>query len=386
MRSRIWTILQPIVLCGCLGGAAFSQSPHILNTFDTLGNEYWLVNFNNTAIQGNDGGQNQTGLTASGGSLRWVSLGTAASGGAVSDSFNNGDFGSQGSIFQQDAGGVDLTGLDAIEFDIGYTGADPTINVQLFVQADTSSTYVGATDITLSANMIQTVTFPLSLLTPPQAVFIRTWGINIRDHASDANFELQEVRSVGTPLTERVYASFAAGSPNGGFNSAIVNFDGTGVQGNTAQDNSGLSVNAGAGVDGALEWTDLGGGPGGAISIFNGYNTGFNGRPTDISNYPYLIWRMSATGADSSIGAQFFIQTSGSFTYRVLSETTLNVNAGFQTFLLDLSAVPETDHVQTIGVNLHSHANDAVIQVDEIKGGPIPVVTPSSSVENWNLY
>lgn len=168
------------LLVACiLAGGAYAQSPRVLNTFDS-GTEGWVQNFGTISS-----------IVASGGALNWES--PAGTSGAISDNFNN-----TNAFFQPGAGGVDLTGLSALEFDVAYEGADPTINVQFFVQASANSNYVAlGPDQTLTVGETPaTIRVPLDGLTAAQKVFVRTWGMNIRSHVSDAEFTLTEVRSV----------------------------------------------------------------------------------------------------------------------------------------------------------------------------------------------
>ncbi|NUN97548.1 MAG: hypothetical protein HUU16_15400, partial [Candidatus Omnitrophica bacterium] len=352
------------VLCAFLGGAS-AQSPQLLNNFDS-GTEGWFQNFGTINI-----------VSASGGLLTWVSPGGTS--GAISDSFNN-----TNALFQPNAGGVDLTGMSSLNFHLGYTGSDPTIDVQFFVQASPSSTYVAlGPDQTVSAGAKNLIfSAPLSGLTPEQIAYIRTWGINIRSHSADANFSLGFVSSSGTPLFSRQFATFEPGTPDGEFNSAIVNFDGAGVQGNSGQNNSGLSV-----VGGSLQWLDLGGGPGGAISIFNGFNTGFNGRPTDLSNYDYIHWAISGdegvVKTISPVNLQFFLQTTNGFTYSVLGpDQSFTPDGTLYSFYAPLGNVGNTDFVQTIGMNVAGHPQDITFSVDFIEAGqafPYSFSLPPSS-------
>ncbi len=376
MRMQLGRIVGMGALAALLSTVAAAQSARTLSTF-AGGTEGWFQNFGTISS-----------IAASGGNLTWDS--PAGSTGAISDPFNN----DPGATYAPGSGGIDLTGMSSLEFDLGYVGIDPSINVQFFVQTGTASTYTAlGPDQTITAGAgTTTYVAPLQGVGIPADDFvaIRTIGINIRTHTDTAIFTLAEVRSVGTPLTSRTLASFAAGSPDSGYNSAIVNFEGTGVQGNTAQDTSGLTVNLGAGVDGALEWTDVGGGPGGAITIFGGLTSqffGFVNRTVDLSNYDLVRWTIIATGADSTINAQPFAQNGGFATYSS-EEVVLTVDGQPHDYDLSVAAIAAEDNIQTLGINLHSHASDALIQIDSIQAVTLlPTPTPNpASVENWNLY
>ena len=168
-----------------------------------------------------------------------------------------------------------MTGLDFLEFDLGHNGVNP-INVQFYVQASTGFNFVAlGPDLAVAPGMA-TYQVPLTGLTADQAVYLRTIGFSARDHLADGNvvWTLNEVRSGGTPLTARDLITHNAGDPEGGLQGAIANFDITAVQGNDGgQNQTGLSHNPAG--SGSLQWTDVGGGQGAAMSWGNG--TAWNG-------------------------------------------------------------------------------------------------------------
>ena len=104
------------------------------------------------------------------------------------------------------------------------------------------------------------------------------------------------------------------GTGDGGLQTAIVNFDRAAVLGNNnaTANQTGLSHNASG--TGSLQWTDLGGSDGAAIGWGNGTawngNT-FNSRATDVSNYKYVTFTVSATdplNGGGTIGMASYIQ------------------------------------------------------------------------------
>lgn len=306
MKHRRW-LLAALVLAG-ITPVASAQSPGELYTWDNSGNagpnvETWFRNFGAGNTSANIDNNTPGVLT--------VTETSAATGGsqAFTDGFNRVRESSTAS-----SGGTDLTGLDFMEFRLGHNGSGP-VNVQFFVQASVSSSYVAlGPDIAVMPG-IATYQVPLSGLTANQHVYIRTMGFNIRDHASMGNliWSVESVASAGTPLTIRDLITHDAGTPEGGLQGAMVNFENAAVQGNNGgQNQTGLSHNPNG--SGSLQWTDLGGGPGAAISWGNG--TAFNGntfnmRTTDVSNYTHMIVTMSATdpiGGGGSIGVQGFFQ------------------------------------------------------------------------------
>jgi len=252
---------------------ASAQSPSVLYTWAGTGNvQQWFKSFGTNTV---------TLANTTPGELTITETGTAGSTVALSDDFNRVRETPAGSN-----GGLDLTGLDYLEFDIGHNGVSP-INTQVYVQATPSSSFVAlGPDITITPG-VNTYQVPLTGLTAAQQVYIRTIGLNIRDHAAQGNlaWTVREVRSGGIPLATRDLITHDAGTPEGGLQGALVNFDNAAVQGNNGgQNQTGLSWNS-AGT-GSLQWTDLGGSSGAAISYGNGTalngNT-FNNRTTDLS-------------------------------------------------------------------------------------------------------
>lgn len=366
-------------------GSVMAQSPHILNTFDGS-SEGWEQGFgiiNNINYDEN-------------GRLTWE---TDGSGGAIRDNYNN-----IPALFQPNAGGVDLTGLSEIEFvNVMYTGDDPTINVEFFLQCGVGYTYKGSAqlighDVQFTAGIPQTITVPLSVLLPAEIAWVTTWGINIRAHTAVALWSMEEVRSIGPALTERYIAQFTPDSPDNGFQSVFVNFNGGAIQGNgDIQSQAGLSINAGAGVDGALEFVSLGGatngqgnGIGGALSIGNGAgnlsstSNDYYSRPTDISNYQFIDWYCRANGPEGeSIGAHIFIQ-SGGYNYQVLGGQPVNLPADGNWHKLtgEFTGLNFLDNVERIGINFFGHPTDLTIQIDHIRAHN----DQPTRIQNWSLY
>ena len=201
-----------------------------------------------------------------------------------------------------------------------------------------------------------------------QQTYMRTIGMSIRDHASEGNltWTLGEVRSVGTPLSSRTIADHSGSN----FDGVICNFDcGAIVGGNGGQNNSGMTVSSGA-----LHWTDLGGGPGAAVTWGNGTQDSggsFNARPVDLSNYDFVTIRMSATGTDPTEGIQFYMQTGSGFNYQALNDT-LPVDGAFHDIVFPLASITSREFVDTNGINLFGHAGDLAISVDSVIYSSVP--------------
>jgi hypothetical protein len=209
-----------------------------------------------------------------------------------------------------------------------------------------------------------TYTLPLSGLSQDQIAYIRTIGINIRDHAAEGNltWTISEIRSAGTPLTSRLIANYNDGTSD--FDGAICNFECGAIMGSDGgQNNSGLSV-----VGGALEWTDLGGGAGAALTWGNGtQNSGgsFNARPLDLSNYDFVKFRMKATGTDPTLGVQFYMQTGSGYSYQSINSS-LTVDGQYHDLIFSLASITSRQFVNASGFNLFAHPNNLVVDVDSL--------------------
>src|ERR1043166_908089 len=367
--QNAWTAhLSRIFFCLLVAGfvssplqKANAQTPGVLYTWPSTTSD-WVKNFG--------AGSTSATLANSGGALQITETSTAAGGSqAFSDGFNTirdtpASFGSGC------CGGLELTGLSSLEFDMGHNGVG-NVNVQFFVQASPGSAYVALGPDLAVAPGINTYSVPLAGLTADQIAYIRTMGINIRDHAGESNliWTIQEVRSVGTPLTSRIIADHDGGATD--FDGVICNFDCGAVSGgNGGQNNSGMSI-----VSGALEWVDLGGGPGVAITYGNGtQNSGgsFNARPVDLSNYDIATIRMKATGADASVFVQFYMQTGSGFSYQSYNWGNLPVDGSYHDLVIPLAGITSRNFVDTSGINLGGHASDLMIDIDSVVYSVIP--------------
>lgn len=285
-----------------------------------------------------------------------------------------------------DQGGLDVTGLEAIEIDVMHNGAS-NVNVQFYLQATPDYNYLwvgndgtlGGNDFSLTPNEVHTLRFPLALLDSAQQAYIRAIGLNVRDHADAGNvtWNISEMRSVGEPLTLRDLATHDTGSSDNGLNGAYANFEQNAIVGNDGgQNQTGLSHNPEG--SGSLTWVDLGNGgvegnPSGAAvtwgngTVFNGNS--FNARLTDLSNYNQVTFRVSATDALNGggvLGIQQFYQT-GNYNYQVSGVQELPIDGQYHDLVFGLTGVTNRENVQTIGLNLFSHRNDLVINVDNIR-------------------
>ena len=368
-----WVALISLSLCG----QTFAQSPSALYTWDASGNpspniENWVKNFGTNTVTLDN---NTPGV------LRIVESGGGGTDVAISDGANRVRESSTAA-----SGGTDVTGLDFLEFDLGHNGSGP-IDVQFYVQASQGFTFVAlGPDLSVTPGL-NTYQVPLTGLTPEQAVYLRTMGFNARAHAAqgDVTWTLREVRAGGTPLTTRNLITHDTGTPEGGLQGAIVNFDNLAVQGNDGgQNQTGLSHNA-AGT-GSLQWTDVGGSNGAAMSWGNGTawngNT-FNNRTTDLSNYDTVTVRISADDpldGGGTVGFAMFFQTNN-FSFQSVeggAGQNIIIDGGFQEFTFSLAGLANMNVVDLTGLNLFSHAQNLIINVDNIQFNVVP--EPSSAM------
>src|SRR5690349_19413864 len=124
MVSRRLLLASVVLVVVAVGSSrASAQSPSVLYTFPGTGNvEQWFKNFgtNTVTLDNNTAGQ-----------LTVTETGTAGTGFAVSDDFNRVRESTTAA-----SGGLDLTGLSYLEFDLGQNGTG-NVPVQFFVQAST---------------------------------------------------------------------------------------------------------------------------------------------------------------------------------------------------------------------------------------------------------
>jgi hypothetical protein len=383
MRVSITAATIALFVC-C--ATARAQTPGILYTWAGTGNVHdWVAGSSGNAVQISNSTPGQLTVVELGDSLEPFDPGLAH---VIRDGFNR----RLESSLEQ--GGLDLWGLEAIEIDLAHNGSG-NVNVQFFVQATPAFNYVWAgsdgtlngPDYSLPPGM-HTLRFPLSLLTPAQQAYIRAFGLSVRDHESVGNvtWDIFEVRSTGTPPPVRDLATHDVGTSDNGLNGAYINFEADAVVGNNGagQGQVGLSHNPTG--PGSLQWTDRGNGgnpdspSGAAISWVNGTifdgNT-FNERLADFSNYDTVTFRISATdplNGGGELGVQAFFQT-GNYVFQTTSggavgefgEINLPIDGQYHDLVFPLGAVSNRQNVQAFGINLFSHANDLIMNVDLVR-------------------
>ena len=216
MKSRDWSVAGLTLFCFssllCLQASA--QSPSVLYTWPATGNvAQWGFAFGTNTL---------TVANTNPGELTIAETGTPGTSAAFSDDFNRVRETPSGP-----SGGLDLTGLSSLQFDLAQTGSAP-IAVQFYTQASTSSTFValGPDVMVAGGGVVNTYTVPLTSLSASQLVYLRTIGLNVRDHSALGNvsWTLQEVRSAGTPLTVRDLVTFDNGTAEGGLQGALGKF------------------------------------------------------------------------------------------------------------------------------------------------------------------
>ena len=362
--SRILFLSFVMVLCA---GVVFAQSPRILSDFGSS-TEGWS-------------GSGMDSSSVSGGFLVW----TDNDGGTAYDPWNN----SSSAYYAPGDTKVDLYGMDYIEYvDVAYIGADATIAVQFYQQMNPSGGfwwYAGLPDTVFVSGVTQTVAVPLIGAGTVNVVSVRTTGMSIRAHTNPATWYLNEVRTTGTPVSHRQY-DFNASSPNSGYCGACVYGDYTAIQGNDGTRNqTGLSVNLSAGVDGVLEWVDVPGGNGGHIYIEDGYDYTYRGRPVDMSSYNSVAWTMivsaSPTNPSATVEAQFYLQEPGYTTIYFGSPVLITADGSSNRYEFDLNLSSSKDREFLLGLNLGEHSDTLVIQVDTIE-----LDAAMAAVEDWELY
>jgi len=345
------------VLLLCVGANA--QSPRVLYTWDGAASiEDWIRSFGtNTATLNN----------STVGQLTLIETGSAGSDVAFSDGFNR--------IVESStaSGGLDLTGLDYLEFDLGHNGSGP-VNVQFYVQASTGSNFLAlGPDVAVTPGM-NTYQVPLPAMTYAQQAYVRTVGFNVRTHTALGNltWTLNEVRSAGTSLIQRELVNHNVGSSENGLQGAIANFDLAAIQGNNGgQNQTGLVHNATG--PGSLQWVDLGGSNGAAVTWGNGTawnGNSFNERMTDLSNYDYVTFRVKATdplGQGGSVNFQPFFQFVAAPTFQAAGLTSLPIDGQWHVLSYPLSSITGLSVTSWTGINLGAHPNTFTFDVDYIR-------------------
>jgi hypothetical protein len=365
--GRIGVAIAAMLL---VSAVARSQSPRVLYTFDgAASTEDWTKGFGTNTV---------TFSNSIPGELTIAETGAAGSGVAISDGFNR--------IVEAStvSGGLDLTGLDYLEFDLGHNGIGP-VNVQFYAQAGASpNTYKAlgpGPDFAVLPGM-NTYQVALPALTYAEQVYIRTVGFSIRDHIAEGNltWTLGEVRSGGTPLIQRELVNHNIGSSENGIQGAIANFDLAAIQGNNGgQNQTGLVHNTTG--PGSLQWVDLGGSNGAAVTWGNGTfwnGNSFNERMTDLSNYEKVTFRVKATdplGQGGSVNFQPFFQFVAAPTFQSPGLTSLPIDGQWHVLTYPLSGITGLDLTSWTGINLGAHANTFTFDVDYIR---FSVPEPSS--------
>lgn len=394
------------LIVGAAASAA-AQSPRVLHNFETS-DEDWFADFNTDGTAAVVDAVNSS-IAATSGALTWETTGPNV---AVINGRGQGP----NSFYAPNGPAVDLTGLSAMEFDLGVTapaGGDATVDVQFFIRSvgptdpNGTETYasLGTFSIptdgvvrTYSGDLFNTVDFPMTAL---ERSFARQIGLFIFNHGASGTYswELGEVRTSGTAQTERVLADFTpeAGSFDPLDSAAVAFQNDTVVGGGGGLSNDGLSRVDPAGTDGALEFQmqfaddSEDGGP--AIIVGNGLisadvGSGFFTRALDLSSYNFIEFDIAINGtlASNPTSASFVYQ-GDSFAFEPAGAPNQEIipNSGFQTVSFPLADVTSgTGYLYHAGIILSEPApGDGVVtvQIDEVRA-----VTNATAVEDWMWY
>ena len=383
MRLSFILAFVAFVLC-CVNASA--QTPGIIYTWPGTGDvREWVAGSSGNATTVTNSTAGQLTVVEMGDPLEPFDPGLAH---VIRDGFNR----RLDTSIEQ--GGLDVWGLEALEIDLQHNSSG-TVNVQFFLQVQPEFVYLWAgndgslngPDFSLGPGM-HTLRFPLSLLTPAQQSYIRTIGLSVRNHEAVGNvtWDIFEVRSTGTAPTVRDLATHNVGTSDNGLNGAFINFEADAVLGNNGQGQGQVGLSHNPNGPGSLQWTDRGDGgnpnilSGAAVSWVNGTvfdgNT-FNERLADFSNYDRLTFRMSATdplNGGETLGVQAFFQT-GNYDFQTTSggavgqfgEINLPIDGQYYDLVFPLGSVTNRQNVQAFGMNLFSHTNDLIINVDLVR-------------------
>src|SRR4051812_42631679 len=157
MTFRQW-LSTFVALLGVVSytSSANAQTPGVLYTWGS-GTSDWFKNF----------GTGTGTLSSSGGALSIAETSaTPGTGAAWSDGFNT--ISDVAPFTTGCCGGIDLTGLSSLQFDLGHSGPNP-VNVQFFTQATPGSNYLAlGPDLAVAPGGVTTYTVPLTGLTADQ--------------------------------------------------------------------------------------------------------------------------------------------------------------------------------------------------------------------------
>jgi hypothetical protein len=365
MRLRHWLVSVPVALLGMsLASDASAQIPDVIYTWDHAfgeaagpNNEVWSLNF---------GANTLTLDNTTNGTLTVTETGTAGGDWAIIDDWNR----IRERLNPENYGGLDLTGLSSLEVDLGHSGSN-TVSGQIFAFVTPANNFVSLGQLNVAPGGVQTYSVPLTGLSAAQRATISSFGIQIYDHAADGNltWQVNEIRSAGTPATQRLIANFDGGSAD--FDGTITNFEETSVIGHTgAKNNTGLSVNT---VDGALQWQEAAGAAGVALEFGNNNDQyeaeTWQARPMDLRNYGYaeVRLRIQSQVAGELVPVQYYLQNQG-FNYHTAGpDQMVPANAQYHTLRFPLAGVPNLDQVNIHGINFGTHQGAALFRIDYVK-------------------
>lgn len=375
-----------------LNGVTTAQTPEKLYTWSDNTKQDWLIWGYETLGAINPGQWNTATSSGATGDLVVTENATGAGGTTVGGKLWIFDgFDRPRENWNSVKGNLDVTGLQYIEMDIKHNSPTAIVNVTFDMipyQNNQASTLVTSWSIAPGVN---TIRFPLNLLTSRQQGNIRNILVETAPHTSVGNltWTISEVRSVGTPLAYRDVATFDAGTPDEGLDGAFPfnSSDVLAIVGNGGVLNqTGLSRNA-AGT-GSLQWTDKGGTgdvdseSGASIGFGNGggwrnaipgtpdSGNSYNERMSDFSNYDRMTVRISASDAVNPTGtvaiAAPFIESDPNSPVLLASQN-LTTDGQYHDLTFDISSISFLKRVQHYGIDVAPHANNVVFNIDNIR-------------------
>lgn len=305
---------------------------------------------------------------------------------------------------RQDApakGNQDVTGLDYFEVDIRHNNPAATVDLDFVaLVGETDNWVVSSGALWHIAPSFNTLRFPISSLTSRQQTSVKALYLVPVPHPALGNltWTVSQARTLGTPLAYRDIVTNNTGTPDDGIDGAfpLNTSDMLAIVGNTgAVSQLGLSRNPVG--SGSLQWTDKGGtgGIGSESGASIGWGSGagwrnttqadqigsptsgnsYNERIADFSNYDRMKVRISALDASNPAGivgieAPFMIMdpaAEGAPPPTMLPSQDLTTDGQYRELVYDLSTVTFLKNIWHWGLDVASHPNNLVFNIDNIR-------------------
>jgi len=384
---RLTTLVAACVLG--IGGTAWAQTPEVVYSWSGTSRANWLL-YDRTILEPILGpGYNKAAMSVVDGNLVVTETGVGSAVGMPIWILEGHNYARENYFAK---GNHDVTGLDYLEIDLRHNSTTATVNVNLFLQAiETEDVVVNNGAPFPVAPGLNTLRFPLSLLTPRQQTSLKTYIIIPEAHAAVGNltWTITEVRTVGTPLAYRDVVTNDLGSVDDGIDGAfpLKSDDMAAIVGNAGLvSQEGLTRNPAG--SGSLQWTDRGGdgstGSESGASIGWGNGNGwrnaqpgsptagnsYNQRISDFSNYDRMTVRIAARDAVNPAGAVgieslFYLTEFDPPT--VLPSQSLPTDGEYRDVVYDLSSVTYLKNIWHWGIDVAPHPNEIVFNVDNVR-------------------